>query len=406
MRNLLNTLFTAARAKIMPLWIKVRMWTTPSFLKTKVLTRVRDFFTRLMDIRPRHKGDYYSIFNWMVSKRLAFALVVLLGILSAMYITAMLPSNLLGGTSGGIRTYGYRSIPLRFYSGTVNITARDGHVAYTGQVDKGAANGTGSLYSSDGSLVYEGEFADNMYNGQGKQYYPSGNPQYTGSFTDNQYNGQGSYYRPSGILEYQGDYVMGVRTGMGTLYDSVGEQIYQGSFLNNEIVYQDFLARSTDEVAGLYSGETVVYQSEDEYCVSMPEIDAVYAVKDGSGTLENQWTVEQIFVLSGSVPLEDGSVDNVSQLTTLMGAPLYYGTVWVDLPETVAWNLLAKEKPDELEQIELSAQATFENVLTVNSYDRDAQLYIYTFEYNGLLYHFYFTGAGEAQFFMYMMEKA
>ena len=255
-------------------------------------------------------------------------------------------------------------------------------MAYTGQVDKGAANGQGSLYAADGSLVYEGEFADNMY------------------------NGQGSYYRPSGILEYQGDYVMGVRTGAGTLYDSVGDQIFQGSFLNNEIVYQDFLARSTEETAGLYTGETVVYQSEDEYCVAMPEIDAVYAVKDGSNTLENQWTVERIFVLGSSVPIEEGSCTNVSQLNAAMGNPLYYGTIWVDLPETVAWNLLAEDHPDELEKIDLATQATFEDVLSVTSYDRDTQLYIYTYEYNGLLYHFYFTGAGEAEFFMYMMEKA
>ena len=406
MRNLLNILFSTARAKFMPLWIKLRMWTTPTFLKTKVLTRVREFFSKLLDVRPRHKKDYYSILGWLVSKRLAFALVVLLGIVSAMYISAMLPQGLLGGSSGGVRTYGYRSIPLRFYSGTVNITARGGYVAYTGQVDKGAANGEGSLYAADGSLVYEGAFADNMYNGQGKQYYPSGVPQYVGSFTDNEYNGQGSYYRPSGILEYQGDYVFGVRTGSGTLYDSVGDQIFQGSFLNNEIVFQDFLDRPTDEVSGLYSGETTVYQSDSEYCVAMPEINGVYAVKDGSTTLENQWTVEQIYVLGSSVPLESGNCETVRELTEVMGPPLYYGTIWVDLPETVAWNMVAQEKPDELEEISISTQATFENVLTVDSYDKDYQLYLYTYEYNGLLYHFYFTGAGESEFIMYMMEKA
>ena len=406
MRNLLNILFLAARAKIMPLWIKLRMWTRPSFLKTKVLTKIREFFTKLLDVRPRNKRDYYSFFNWMVSKRLAFVLVVLVGILSAMYISSMLPQELLGGSSGGIRTYRYRSIPLRFYSGTVNILARDGQVAYTGQVDKGAANGTGSLYSSDGSLVYEGEFADNMYNGQGKQYYPSGTPQYVGAFTDNEYNGQGSYYRPSGILEYQGDYVFGVRTGAGTLYDSVGDQVFQGSFLNNEIVYQDFLSRSTEEVGGLYSGETLVYQSEDEYCVAMPEIDAVYAVSDGSNTLENEWTVEQIFVLKNSVPLESGTCNTVRQLSDAMGTPLYYGTIWVDLPETVAWNMVAEDNEDVLEQIRLSTEATFDNLYNVSSYDMDAQLYIYTFEYSGILYHFYFTGAGDSEFFMYMMEKA
>ena len=93
-------------------------------------------------------------------------------------------------------------------------------------------------------------------------------------------------------------------------------------------------------------------------------------------------------------------LDNMDMSYTLEEAQL------TDLPETVAWNMVAQEKPDELEEISISTQATFENVLTVDSYDKDYQLYLYTYEYNGLLYHFYFTGAGESEFIMYMMEKA
>ena len=92
-KNLLNMLFSAARAKIMPLWIKLRMWTSPAFLRSKVLVKVREFFSKLVDVRPRDKRDYYPIFRWLVSKRLAFALVVALGLVSVLYITKMLPDN-------------------------------------------------------------------------------------------------------------------------------------------------------------------------------------------------------------------------------------------------------------------------------------------------------------------------
>ena len=407
MKKLLNMLFTSARAKIMPLWIKLRMWTSPAFLRSKVLVKIREFFSRLVDVRPRNKRDYYPIFRWLVSKRLAFALVVALGLVSLLYISMMLPEDFgRGGGGGSIPTYQYRAIPLKFHTGTVNILAKDGYVAYTGEVDGGAASGKGTLYAADGSTVYEGQFANSMYNGDGTLYYPNGSPKYVGSFTDNEYNGTGSSYRPNGVLEYSGDYAAGVRTGSGTLYNSVGSKVFQGSFLGGEIVYHDFLARPTSEVPQLYSGETAVYQSNEEYCVTMPEIDAIYAVKDGSNTLENEWTVDRVYVLHDSVPLESGICTTLRQLMAAMGQPLYFGTAWVDLPEAVAWDLVAEEQPDRMDQVRIESTAIFENVFTVSDYDRDFQMYLYTFQQNGLLYTFYFTGAGESEFVMYAIEKA
>ena len=404
-RNLLNMLFSSARAKIMPLWIKLRMWTSPAFLRSRVLVKIREFFSNLLDVRPRDRRDYYPILRWLVSKRLAFALVVALGLVSLLYISAMLPDDLLRG-NGGVPTYKYRAIPLKFYTGTVNILARDGHVAYSGEVDGGAASGQGTLYAAGGSTVYEGQFENSMYNGQGTLYYPNGVLKYTGGFTDNVYSGTGSSYRPNGVLEYSGGYVAGVRSGNGTLYNSVGSRVFQGSFLGGEIVYHDFLSRPTSEVPELYSGETVVYQSGEEYCVAMPEIDAVYAVKDGSGTLENQWTVDRVYVLHGSVPLESGTCTTLRQLMAAMGEPLYFGAAWVNLPEAAAWNLTAEDRSDQMEQVRIESTATFENVFAVSDYDRDFQMYLYTFQCNGLLYTFYFTGAGESEFMMYALEKA
>ena len=155
----------------------------------------------------------------------------------------------------------------------------------------------------------------------------------------------------------------GVRTGSGTLYNSVGSKVFQGSFLGGEIVYHDFLTRPTSEVPELYSGETAVYQSDEEYCVTMPEIDAVYAVKDGSNTLENEWTVDRVYVLHGSVPLESGTCTTLRQLMAAMGEPLYFGTAWVDLPEAVAWDLVAEEQPDRMDQVRIESTASFENIL-------------------------------------------
>ena len=93
MNNLLKLLLTTVRAKIMPLWIKLRLWTSPAFLRTQVFSKIREFFAKLLDIRPRDKRDYYPVFRWLVSKRLAFALVIAVGLVSLLYISAMLPDR-------------------------------------------------------------------------------------------------------------------------------------------------------------------------------------------------------------------------------------------------------------------------------------------------------------------------
>ena len=408
-KNLFNILFYAARAKIMPLWIKLRMWSTPAFFKSKVLVKVREFFVKLLDVRPRNRRDYYPVFRWLVSKRLAFALVITLGMAAAFYISMILPEGFWKGretAAGSVQTYKYRSLPLKFHSGSVRILAKDGYVAYDGEVDKGAAVGKGTLYAADGGIVYEGQFADSMYNGDGTLYYSSGTPRYIGSFVDNEFHGNGTYYRANGTMEYQGAYIYGARTGAGILYNSVGDQVFQGNFLNGGIVYPDFLSRSTADIASLYSGKTEVYQSDAEYCVAMPEIDALYSVKDGSNTLENEWTVDRIYVLRDEIPLEQGICSTVRQLQAELGTPLYFGTACVNLPEAVAWNRLAQEQPDEIAPVRISVEAGLENVFAVSGYDRDHQLYLYTYEKEGMLYTFYFTGAGESNFVMYAIEKA
>ena len=174
-------------------------------------------FQKLFDVRPKNKKDYYPVFRWLVSKRLAYALVVACCVGGLFVLWMLSPSFLSGAAGSGIRTYKYNSIPLKFYEGTVQVLARDGHVAYIGQVSEGAANGQGTLKDKDGNLVYEGAFAHSMYNGTGTSYYPDGTVCYTGTFTDNLYNGTGQFYRQSGVLEYDGEYVAGRRTGVGSL---------------------------------------------------------------------------------------------------------------------------------------------------------------------------------------------
>ena len=114
----------------------------------------------------------------------------------------------------------------------------------------------------------------------------------------------------------------------------------------------------------------------------------------------------RVLVLKDEITIDGVLCDSVSTLQNLMGEPLYFGTVWVNLAEVISWNMLAEEYPDLVNRVKVFFEPGFENVFDVSGYDRDYQLYLYTFEHSGVLYHFYFTDAGESEFLMYAIEKA
>lgn len=405
MGNLLSTLIAAMRSKVTALWNKIRLFFTPAFWKSTVTSKVMAFFQKLFDVRPKHKKDYYPVFRWLVSKRLAYALVIACSV-GGLFVLWMLAPNLFSGMGGGssIRTYKYNSIPLKFYEGTVQVLAHDGHVAYIGQVSEGAANGSGTLKDQAGNLVYEGQFAHSMYNGTGTTYYSDGTICYAGTFTDNLYNGVGQFYRPTGIMEYDGDYVTGRRTGTGTLYNSGGNAIFTGPFQNDEIVYSAFLGKTATEAGAMYTGTPCIYTTDNEYAVEMREINAVYAVSDGANSIEQDWTITGIYVLQNEITLDGEQFTTIDQLSGFFGDYSYAGSTWVDLAEAVSFNLL-DDQNSGYGKVDMDVTEAFDEVRTVNSYDDGFEINIYTFERDGLMYTFYCDARGTGAFTMYAITQ-
>lgn len=404
MKNILSTMLSSFKSKITPLWSKVRLWTSLSFWRTQGISKVRQFFVKVFDIKPRHKKDYYSVFRWLVSKRLAYALVIALG-LGSLYLIASMSPSFFSASDGNsaIRTYKYNSVPLKFYKGTVRILAKDRHVAYIGNVDGGAATGNGSLYDSDGALMYEGQFGNSMYNGKGKLYYKTGPLRYSGDFVNNVFQGTGSYYRESGSLEYVGDYDSGYRNGQGVLYNSGGNIIFTGSFQMDQLLYSEFVGKKVTDSAKMYTGTTSVYSTDSEYCVSMDEINAVYTVQSGEKSLESEWAINGVTVLGNQFPVEGKTLSTVNELTEYFGAPNYYGSSYVTLSEAVSMNLLG-EKSD-LGIVTMQTTNTLDGVYDVSSYDKNCEVYIYTYLKDDLSYTFYCSGSASPTFSMYTIES-
>ena len=405
MNNIFTVMFRAIRAKFTPIVTRLRRLTSGAVLRSRLLGLLQQGFSKLFNVKPRHSKDYYTVFRWMISKKLAFSIVIALGMVCIYYIYTMIPINFgTGGTS--IHTYKYNALPLKFYSGYCRILDGQERLAYEGEVEKANCEGVGTLYDKDGNVVYKGSFAKSRFEGNGTSYYPDGTTQYVGEFSENLYHGKGRAYRSSGILEYDGEHIRGERTGQGSLYNGSGSKIYSGSFLKNAIVYEEMVGKNTSNVAEMYQGSVRIYSSDSEYCVSMDEIGALYAAKDGSTTLDESWSVERVLVLSDVCRAEGLELTGIGAVNNAFGAASYFGTTRITLPEAVALNLLEGEAAQQMGGVEVNGITTYDEVFSVSDYDDTYEIYIYSYTRNELLYTFYCAGSGVDHFVMYAIEPA
>ena len=404
MNSLFQGFLNALKARITPIWTKIQLWLTPSYLKGEVLRRLIQFFRGLTDIKPKDKQDYYTIFGWLVSKRLAFLIVISIGMLSAFYLTIIHPVSAFATSEKGIKTYSYDSIPLRFTDGKVKILAKSKYLAYEGQVKDGYANGTGILYRKDGSVVYEGQFENSEFHGQGTSYFPSGQVEYTGTFQHNIYSGQGQLHRENGSIEYEGTFLNGEKEGAGVLYDSGNNKVYAGNFTQGELLYSDFLGKDTKEVGEIYFGDRIVYTDEEYFVVEMSDIDVVYYGIQSEENIKDEVEIAGIYVLKDTFTHGGKEMKNVTEIRQIMGDAIYEGNTYVIMPEAVAIHILNREGRGMFPEIIGNWEYYLVDAVNVNDFDDGYMLYLYSYVYEGMRYTF-FCNDRSGEFSMYSVEK-
>lgn len=403
--NLFHVLLTSIKTKVTPLYTKLRRWMSWSYIRTQVFNRLRAFFTALLDVRPKHKKDYYEVFGWLVSKRLAFAIVVAVGVLSLYYLTGVKNSYFSGKEGDGVKTYAYNSVMLRFAEDKVRIKGRSGYLAYEGDVKKGSVTGTGTLYNPAGTVVYQGSFVKNKYDGSGTSYYDDGTMRYKGEFKENLYDGTGRLYRENGSLYYEGDFSRGMREGKGTLYNTANNEVYQGSFSQDELVYSELLGKTTSEVQEMYSGSRTAYEGSQTFAVVLEDIGAMYMGQGDSEALDDSVKVESIYVLKPSFRSGGRNYTTIDDLKSIFGDPVFEGNSEVTMAEAVAINRMCQQKNVLFGPVEMEKEQLYTDYTVIDSFDQSYTVYLYAFEKDGLLYTFLCSDKNDTFAFYYIMKE-
>lgn len=405
--NLFKILSAAFKAKIVPIWTKFKLFMSKTFWQAKATTVIRNFFVKLFNVKPRDKKDYFTFRKWMISRRLAYAIVVSLGIISLVFIFAIAkPFGSKSAAKDGMKTYKYNSIFLKLVNGNVKIKAKDGHIAYVGHVDDGYATGEGKLYNKSGKLVYQGDFKESKFEGKGTQYYATGQAEYVGDFSNNQFNGEGTYFRMTGSKAYAGAFVNGLKEGTGKLYDTGNNVIFTGEFSRDELIYSQLLGKLPSEIASeYYSGSQMIYNYNDTTMIQLTDIDAIYINNNSDTSVEDEGQIEDVYVLKDSMIRGENVINNVTTLIDTLGDPEYEGNAYLTITEAVALHRLEEMESKKIGSLKsgLIYEKEFDEFATINSFHADEEVYIYAYNIEGITYTYYFTSKF-GNLFMYSMS--
>lgn len=402
--DLLGILIQTIKSKMTGIVTKVRLYTNWSFIKNKVITKIREFFSNLLGFKPRDKYDYYTIGRWMVSKRFAYASVIIVGVVSIWYIST--ETTLFKNFSEeGVPTYKYNSLRLRVAKGHVRITGKGGYLAFDGNVEGGYVNGSGTLYNKEGNTVYTGDFSRSMYEGTGTENYNSGNIKYYGSFHKNLYDGDGVLYREDGTRIYDGSFSGGLKNGTGTLYDNGENVIFEGAFSNDEIVFSEFLGKSVVEVNDCYKGHKDMYTTPTESVAVMNSIGALYHATVDTESLDGDEIVDSVYILSDTFKTAGKEYSNLTDVEKALGDSIYQGNSNVILPEAVAINLVNQKKRALSGTVSMDLDYSFSDVAQVKNYNREYVVYITSFKREDVIYSFV-SGQDDNMFEFYYITGA
>ncbi len=366
---------------------------------------MKEFLVRFFDMRPKDDKDYCTFFFWEISRKLAMALEILMIVCCVWLLWSIKPAKLFQKDTI-YRTYRYNALSLKFVTGKVKILGKSGYTAYIGDVENGMVKGKGTLYDAQGNRVYEGDFDANAYNGTGKYYNENAQLVYEGMFQDNLYNGLGKLYHVDGTLWYEGSFEKGFMQGKGILYNTTQDKIYQGFFQEGTIFYQEFLGKSAAETTEIYLGEREVYTGDQIACVHMKEIDAVYFGTDRRDALEEVFRISGLYVLKPQICLEGNMLNQISQLTQELGAPVYQGNTYLSPEDKIVLNICCEMLGDTVlyGKADFESKKIFSDVTEVRDFDKSYQAYIYVYDKEGILYTF-FCKDKDAGFDFYRMEE-
>lgn len=387
----LKTITAGIKGRFYQLTYRVRKYFNPRYLARLFNNKIKRLLLVLFDYTPKDASDYYSFGRWLVSKKLAILLVLVVGMFSTMYLLNFIPAIPSGGqvvARSDLSSYRYNDIRLRGFTGKAQLLGRGGRVYYQGELKSGKATGAGTLYNWEGSMVYTGSFDNNLYHGQGRMYYPDGGVCYQGEFTNNLYHGQGVGYDESGVKRYEGAFAQGLYEGEGTLYSSAGSPVYRGPHHQGAVDVLQFLGVENTLLGQSFVGAKRVYVERFSTTAVFTDLSVVYEV---AAPLDG--TTPTVSRLYATDPAQIGAetAQTSAELRQRFGAPLYYGDTTLNTAEYCVLEELERTGRQDFAGVYQYTSRRSGGELYTMEVEQPQEIYLESYSDQEYLYTFYFA---------------
>ena len=137
--------------------------------------------------------------------------------------------------------------------------------------------------------------------------------------------------------------------------------------------------------------------------VYLSDIDAIYSVPVDNEELGDASTINEIYVLKDHINFGSSVCTSISDISQVLGSPAYQGDSYATYPELIGIYEMSKLKSVYSGIPEMDLSQDLVDLITVDSYDTDYMVYLYSFEKDGLIYSFLTRDDAGSGFDMYFI---
>ena len=185
------------------------------------------------------------------------------------------------------------------------------------------------------------------------------------------------------------------------------ERILKAFFSQDEVLYSALLGKTSSDMAQAYTGKRKLYVDNVERVRVCEDIDVMTEEILSEDSIDSEATVQAVYVLNNSIRIGGKRYQAFEDLGEAFGEPTYTGESFATLPELLVINRL--NDASDVDVLSGPADITetdlFKEYTQIEGHQEDYEVWLHSYEKDGLVYNFVSSKSDEEFIFYYIMTN-
>lgn len=168
-------------------------------------------------------------------------------------------------------------------------------------------------------------------------------------------------------------------------------------------MYAQLLNKTAEEINKIYTGKQRIYTWNENTIIELEDLAAFYVPKKKENSLEEEARSGMVYVIQDVFVFGNKRIDSLSSLKELLGEPQYEGNTYINMYDAVAVKRCMDYGETITIDFELEYSEIYEEYVQVESFNKEALMYMYMYEIDGINYSFLTEGYSD-KFVMYTIS--